>query len=346
DLIGRLAIILLVGGTIVTWLHIPKYQVSYGKTILAGTFESDKKIDTLLLLNNDRVPTLAIPIDAQGNFHVEIKDSSIVQGLYNFMVPSLSMVFLSEKGESLDFYWGNGDSVYAALTLKNNVPIAKYSGDRQAERKYATDIDNEKLSYLNMAIENKYTNYASVDEFLKKLEKDYNTDLKNSHNATTIDGLKVAKDVQKSNLSLLNLKAVEVWNKFKIMNPKLIATDAPTPAFIQKVKAAIPLNDRTLLSYQSFRDYYYTTLNNGNAQIKDLDRLNLIAKIQDPQAREDMYFDAFSRILNNNVLEDSIIFDVIETNQHKITKQNLNVALSKLYIQRIANSNKDVLPPY
>lgn len=342
----KLGIILLIGSTCLYWQHLPKYQNNYGKTILAGKVTADIQVDTIVLLNSENLPILTIPIQKDGTFHVNADDKTILIEPYFLVNKSDKMVFKNNEGDVGWMQWSNGDSIYAAINVQNNESQIAFSGDRRAEQESINNVNNNKLKELQYAITNNFLKVNSIDEFISKLRKAKNADMEKSLNYVSVDGYRVGKDVQKNTLSLISLEALATWQKFIQSFPKLQDSLKKEPAYIASLKMEIDTNNVNLFQNEIFKNYYYTFLNNGDNQIKDISRIALVSKIKNEKIKEVMYFDALKRILANNVLEDSLVFQIVELNKHNIKSENYLNAIQNDYYARMANASTEVLPPF
>lgn len=332
----------LLAGIVSSLLAKPRYQQSHGRSVIAGQLDADTGVRELLLMSEDDLPLVVIPVKDNGNFLMVLDSFDIPMAHYKLIQLTNRQPVIAYKHKPSSFFLTNGDSVYLKVKMKNGFTDLDISGDRRAESG-SRSISFSNMETLKWKMENDAVKNDTI--FLAQLEKNYHKDVKASNSFTTIDGYAVAPDVSGRNITLLNLEALSLWQRFCKMNnrPELAASDKFP--FINYLREGLNFNDVSLVARQEFSDNYFHYLNR-HKEATDIQKLELLEQIKDDKIREAMRYQALKGLLNNNALDDSLVLSLYTTEEVKIRASRYRTALVPDYVSRKAKTNFEVLPDF
>lgn len=334
----------LLGAAAAYWLSQPRYQSSYGRSVLAGHIDTDTEVKELLLVSEDGLPMAAIPVQENGDFRLLLDSLDIPMARYSLLQPVNRQPVTAYKDKPSAFFMTNGDSVHLYIKMRNGFTDMDISGDRRAESGAAAGIGFSNMEQLKWKIEN---DRIKGDEaaFLEQLEKSYRKDVKASGGYTTIDGYAVAPDVSGRNITLLNLKALSLWELYGKMKSKPELSASDQFGFINRLREALDFNDVSLVAREEFADNYFRYLN-WNKEVTDLQKPALLEQIKDDRVRDAMRYQALRSLLDNNALDDSLVLAMYDAEIVKISSARYRKALTTDYASRKARTNFAVLPEF
>ncbi len=336
-------IILIIGSVVCFWLQMPRTQKSYGKSIIAGKVVMDVPISQLAIMDYDNNAIITIPINSDGTFYVNFDTVNIPKTNYQFGFPNENILISNSNYSNSYIFLSNGDSVFANIKFINNATSIVFSGDRRAESQFGTN-NFRNLNEIHTIILNDKIELSSK-LIIDLLENAIKTDLKRIMGQTTIDGFKLSQDVQEQNTFILYLQALNIWQNYRLQHSN--STDSMNdPSFIIDMKNKINLNDLSLVPFDVFKTYLYTTLNDGNPQIKDINRLDLVSKLAPSPLRNMMYVDASIKILKNQAINDTIALQIAYNAKQSIDQSHLIIQLDNEINARKSKMNKDALPNF
>jgi len=215
----------------------------YSKTVIAGSIKGGNEARNIILYGQPlRDTILMIPV-IKNQFHLVV-DKKIGPQIY----------ILRYGIYNMQLFFGDKDSVYADITIKDKNPEIKVGGTRAAENAILNKREEFAMQdyFLeNYAYEYKPNTYANMalSAWRKKVE--------NLQKYKTVDNIKPAADFIELRKKLL---AVEYLKYINISYPKMFAVYYPNqelkyPDRIKELLNAVNINDSTLVSDQTYRDY-------------------------------------------------------------------------------------------
>lgn len=333
----------LAGGMLSFWMSRPGYQGSHGRSVVAGRIDADTEVKELLLISEDNLPLAKILVSADGSFLLVLDTLDIPMSRYSLLQVANRQPVTGYKGKPSSFFMTNGDSVYLEIKMHQGFTDMDISGDRRAESGSDRQLAFSYMERLKWKMENEGVKEEAV--FLSQLEKSYLKDVEASGGFTTIDGYAVAPDVALRNRTLLNLKALSLWELFAKMSnkPQLVASDQF--AFINRLREGLDFSDVSLVARDEFADNYFRYLHQYK-EVTDVQKLELLELVKDEKIRDAMRYHALKSLLNNHAQEDSLVLALYIAEEAKIGAARYRSALLGDYASRKAGTNFAVLPDF
>ncbi len=339
------ALLLVIGAALCYLFSLPKMQVSYGKTILAGKISSETPIKSMLLMDVNERPIAMIPVDASGEFHIGLDSIAIEKGHYFLYLTEQRQGIANRQGHVLFFYMANNDSIHADIRYEYGKSLGKYTGDRRAESQLRGVLRSQSIETLNSKLEYSSLKSMSAVAFSEQLEKAWEADKKRLIELVTADGYRVANDVVDQQITILNLRALGVWNVYQGYQRKENVEVEKTP-FVDWLASQIPANNPALLDDTRYLAYVYEVNNEGKREIKDLEKLSVAEKIQEPRMREALFYDALMAVLSNYAIEDTLVLSLAKKYESEIKQNKFKVGYKKGIKAREIRLDKEEIPDF
>ncbi|QEE51233.1 redoxin domain-containing protein [Flavobacterium alkalisoli] len=241
---GKLAGVVIVLGGLLWYTLIPNVMEPYGKTVIAGEFESENNFDTLYLVDNFVNDTIAvIPVkDNKFNYHI---DKNLPLDFYTLNMPH------DLKGNVVI---GNNDSVYIKIKANKDDAVAEYRGTRLAENQYKKE-KYTLWSNVNYMLQNN-SELDKPDYFIRELVKEWKGEIEGSKNFKTTDNYVPREDYRLQEERLITIKYLVYWNSYVKKRIALYPDQQTLPNDgIKEMMAKVPLDDEGLLSDQDYFSY-------------------------------------------------------------------------------------------
>ncbi len=226
------------------FINKPGQLPPYGKTVIAGSFETKSKIQKAFLLVEPMYDTVLEINVVNNKFHLQT-DKDILPAVYIFKVEGL---------EADQIFFGTGDSLF--INIKSDGKSKKFtnSGNRMPENEFLKTNDGNysyQLNYLG-----NYGYELKPNVFARELMLQWRKEIEKIDNFKTVDNLKPADDfiaLQKKLVSIRYLKLLDIKyaQKFKVYNPN---DTLKFPKTIDEIRNAVTYTDSNLLSYEVYRD--------------------------------------------------------------------------------------------
>ncbi len=252
------------------YINKPVELTSHDRTVIAGTFETDEKIQSAYLFAEPLMDTvLVIPVE-NNRFHF-ITDQSIPFSIYYLKAGNITPQRI---------YFGNKDSLFIKIKSDGKSTKMNTSGNRIAENEY---LKNGNPSggggYASYYLEN-FGYEMKPKAFAAEVMRLWKNDIDKIENYKTADNLKPAADfiaLQTKLASLYYLKLLDTkyaqWFRVYHPNEKL-----QYPESINALRNTVNYADSSLLSYGQYRDnmmeyfqqMYKLSLSNDTAYLSKL----------------------------------------------------------------------------
>lgn len=256
----KLLAVLVVFGGLVVYMLMPNTMEPYSRTVIAGTIESDVKVDKIYLRDVFVFDTVAtIPVK-NNEFHYVVKQD-IPLAMYQMVI-----------GEAMQgtCILGRNDSMYFNFRKNKNALDSKATGTRLAESQYK---QGEGISWSR--VEHYLEDNYMIDDpefFTEQLIDEWREATSVSDKFKTVDNYVPREDFRAINRQLLTIKYLNYWHEFLKKRRALFPGDkTPETAQIREMKKSVPLDDEGLLSHQEYFDYIRERLIEKNEEDLDED---------------------------------------------------------------------------
>lgn len=261
------------------YINKPVQLSSYGKTIIAGRFDTKESITKAYLLVEPMLDTvLEIPVEKNA-FHFQT-DKKIPAAVYYLKAGTL---------QPAEIFFSNNDSIYIKLEFDGRNGKITTGGNRLPENEYIKQTKNN-AGYQTYYLEN-FGYEMKPKAFAAQLLQQWRSETEKIGEFKTVDNLKPADDfiaLQKKLVSLRYLKILDLKyaKSYRVYHPN---DSLILPPSINEIRNAADFNDSSLLVYEQYReiltDYYQQSLklslSNDTAYISKLTNNMHPGKVRD-----------------------------------------------------------------
>lgn len=271
---------------VAAYINRPVVLPSYGRTVLAGSVESDKPVSTVLLLRLPAYDTVVVLPVKDGSFGGTIS-SPLPEGRY----------FLRAGMVRTELYMGDRDSLFVKITNKKGQPSMKITGTRVAENQYIRTMRDEE-SWMLTSMARSFT----PDEYAKEILSEWEGGLRRIDRFKTPDNIKPSPGFLKLQRQRLALRLLHLVDNHY---PRIFSVYHPNeklqyPARLETLRKAVDFNDPALAASDDYKTYFSEAMTvrfgrNANAYLDYLQFLQ--AKVTNPRARDLVLFETIQNDL-------------------------------------------------
>lgn len=278
---AKLIGVLIVLGGLVAYTLSPNTMESHGKTVIAGSVDSEMKFKNVYVTDLFINDTIAVIPIVNNKFSYTIKKD----------IP-LDYYQLTFDGKvRSQMVLGNKDSAFVALKFYNKSTEITLTGTRLAENRYKAD-NRGSWSTVQYYIEDNI--FMDNPEFItEQLVEEWRDAMAESNKFKTADNYVPHEDFLKNNQKVLTINYLNIWNAFIKKRAALFpGKETPETADIKEMKATVPLNDEGLLSTEDYFKYVVGQMIASNKEDVDENTKSLkaIAKLPAGTFRDKMLF--------------------------------------------------------
>lgn len=251
--IGKLALILVVFGGLLTYTLSPNTMPLHNRTVISGKITGEANIANIYLIGTFAEDTIAtIPVKDNA-FHGVI-DKDIIFDTY-------TLAFGESASQGLVL--SKNDSVFMDLKMYGANVKSDVTGTRLAENQYQESGEFGGSTVLYYMQENIFMdNPAMIADALAGEWKD---DMKASDKFKTVDNYVPREDFLERNRKVLTIEHLNIWNGFVKKREALYPNEAtPETADIKGMKAKVPMDDETMLGSEAYFKYVRSAIIAGN----------------------------------------------------------------------------------
>lgn len=257
------------------WINQTTYSENYHKTILAGSLQTDQKINELLLIDSFLEDTIvSIPIK-NNHFHYEIQKDLPLDEYSLFFAGSNPIIYNK-------LIFGQGDSLFIkAESYNGKHKMTGITGTRLAENRFSSGHDN--LGFARYVAHSEHY-LETPQQAISSIYSYWKEDYKKAISFRTRDNYGPRKDFGERARKLTTVNYLNLWNeyldKLKIIRPEFADQ---TPEKIQEMKNKVSLHDNDLISQEAYLDYVLYELTSKDLTDTDFITKNLKAVEQLPE---------------------------------------------------------------
>lgn len=278
---GMLVGFLAVFGGLLAYTLTPDVMQPYGKTIIAGTIDSDTPINKLYVRDAFINDTIA-EIDVKDNkFHYEIKKN---------MPLDIYQVAIGEAG-AINVAMSGNDSLHIAVTKRGQAADAEVTGTRLAENRYKKDNKYSWSSVSYYIQEN--IGLDDEEKIINELVDEWKEKMNESDNFKTVDNYVPRDDFKMQNKKILTLTYLNLWEDFlkkrAALYPDKETKETPE---IAEMKKTVPLNEQGLLSNEEYFNYVSSQITKADTEdvSENTKALRAIAKMPEGDFKDKILF--------------------------------------------------------
>jgi thiol-disulfide isomerase/thioredoxin len=309
----------LIAFTLLAWyINKPTTVNKYSSTVIAGNIESKQQQTNIALLKQPLLDTVAFIKASNNKFHTVIS-ADIEPGIY----------ILKSGSQTIPLFISNNDSVYVDWKMGESRSDATVTGTRIAEnhylRNYRSDIGRLRETAYN------YT----PQSFTAKISDEWRDQVANLQNFKTTDRIKLSEDFISIQKKLIAVSLLDLLDNYY---PSIHSVYYPNeelkyPAFVEKLRKEVSLNDQSLASYAEYRNYIINYLRNQSTSGDSLFFTKLQDSIQQGPLLDYIAYDAaegsFNQSRDSN-RRSQVLHQALATMQSDAVKQKLITSNTKL----------------
>ncbi|MBA2330634.1 MAG: ABC transporter permease [Flavisolibacter sp.] len=302
----------LIGFTLLAWwINKPTIINKYSSTVIAGNIDSKQQHSNIALLKQPLLDTIALIKTNNNHFHTVIS-ADMEPGIY----------VLKSGSQSTPLFIGRNDSVYVDWKMGESRSEVTVTGTRLAENNYLRNY----RSNIGRLRESAYNH--TPQSFSARVSDEWRDQVANLQNFKTTDRIKLSEDfitIQKK------LIAVSLLNLLDNYYPSIHSVYYPNeelkyPAFVEKLRKEVNLNDQSLASYTEYRNYIINYLKNKTSfsdgsfftKLKDSIQQGLLLDYVAYDAAEGSFND-----LRDSTRRSQVLYNALATIQSDAVKQKL-----------------------
>lgn len=273
--------VLVVLGGLSAYTLSPNMLESHGKTVIAGSIDSEMKFNTVYVTDQFINDTIAVIPVTDNKFSYTI-EKNIPLDYYK--------ISFDEKVRT-EMVLGNKDSAFVALKFYNKSKEITLTGTRLAENSYKAENPSG-WSSVQYYIEDNL--FMDNPEFITEmLVEEWKDAMAESNKFKTADNYVPHEDFLNNNRKILTINYLNIWNKFIQKRAALFpGKETPETKDIKEMKATVPLNDEGMLSTEAYFKYVVGQMISSDKE--DIDdntkSLKAIAKLEAGPFRDKMLF--------------------------------------------------------
>jgi len=231
------------------WMLQPTQIPAYGKTVIAGSFNSEAQIKNVIVLDENNTLVAEIPV-VNDSFSVVIPDANIILGNYKLVT--------NTKILCSNFFLAPQDSVFVAAKFDGNVFLSSQTtGTRLVENiveRRKTSGYMRYLEDLSADIKDGVTP-KHFEEVMKDAESGAH---KLSNNIRTADNFTVRDDYKALSAKSIDVQLLKLWDDFvkayEFAHPDLLGKTQDSE-YIIALRELVSLDDEALINVPLYMDY-------------------------------------------------------------------------------------------
>jgi thiol-disulfide isomerase/thioredoxin len=297
------------------WINKPTIINKYTNTVIAGNIESKQQHTNIALLKQPLLDTVALIQATNNKFHSVIS-GDIEPGIYILKTGSQSTPLFIAKNDSVYIDWKMGetrsDVTVTGTSLAENHYLRNYRSDIGRLRETAYD--------------------HTPQSFTAKVSDEWKDQVANLQKFKTTDRIKLSEDFISIQKKLI---AVSLLNLLDNYYPSIHSVYYPNeelkyPAFVEKLRKEVSLNDQSLASFGEYRNYIISYLKNKSSGGDSLFFTQLQDSLQQGPLLDYIAYDAaessFSQLRDSNrrsqVLQNALATIQSDAVKHKLINSN------------------------
>lgn len=289
------------------YINRPVRLDRYGKTVLAGTIQSDKPVDHVYLFAQTTGDTVLVAPVKDGKFHFTTT-APVTMGNYIIVAGTLKE----------QIFFSPADSQHLSIKLKRDRNEMEVSGTRLAENEFLRRNRNEFYNLSSFPYD--YT----PDAYAGAIIEAWSSGVKNINKFKTTDNIKPAADFIALQKKLL---AIDLLYLVDVVYPQSFAIYSPNdslkyPSSINPLRQQVALNEPSLLPYNDYLTYLGSYMQ---------------AKAQNSGNADSAFFQLVGDSLHGAV-KDLVLFQKLKEKIGMQTDSARRNALLQAYLPKVQNS--------
>jgi thiol-disulfide isomerase/thioredoxin len=267
------------------WINKPMVLSQHSRTVIAGNIKSDKHNPDIVIFKQPLFDTVAVIKNNNNKFKTVIS-ADIEPGTY----------YLKSGNKSIPVFFGKNDSVFVDWVIDESRGDLTVTGTRLAEnnflRSYRSDIGRLKETAYN----------HTPQSFTARVSDVWKEQVANLQNFKTTDRIKLSEDFISIQKKLIAVSLLDLLDNYY---PSIHSVYYPNeelkyPAFVERLRKEVSLNDQSLASYAEYRGYIINYLKNKSSSGDSLFFTKLQDSIQQGPLLDYIAFDAAEGSFNQS----------------------------------------------